>query len=70
MLIYVDKTNLTELTVLYPSPCLKSVWKKSNAVFPVGLRGLIPHLLQTQPAFTYLKLAMETLDQGVKYVQS
>ena len=24
----------------------------------------------SQPAFTYLKLTIETLDQGVKYVQS
>ena len=24
----------------------------------------------TQPAFTYRKLTMETLEQGVKYVQS
>ena len=27
-------------------------------------------LTKSQPAFTYLKLTLETLDQGVKYVQS
>ena len=26
--------------------------------------------MQTQPAFTYAKLTIETLEQGVKYVKS
>ena len=30
----------------------------------------ISFLLPTQPAFTCSKLTMETLEQGVKYVQS
>ena len=32
----------------------------------VGFSNLVP----TQPAITYLKLTIETLGQGVKYVQS
>ena len=32
--------------------------------------GLDFRLLETQPAFTCSKLTIETLEQGVKYVQS
>ena len=52
MLINVDEANLAELTVLYPSPCLKSVWKKSNTLFSDGLRGLITYLQETYSSGT------------------
>ena len=35
-----------------------------------GIFSYSAHNLRTQPAFTYSKLTIETLEQGVKYVQS
>ena len=41
------------------------LYRKAN-IFPISLRK---KSVLTQPAFTYSKLTIETLEKGVKYVQ-
>ena len=42
--------------------------KKNNPITPSSYKMVI--MYTTQPAITWPKLATETLEQGVKYVQS
>ena len=58
---------------------IKSVYKGSTKKNLLGPRGKVKHKSRlrirkcksrTQPAFTCSKLTIETIEQGVKYVQS
>ena len=48
------------------------IWENTAALWYVDIWSEFPHYLftHTQEAFTCSKLATETLEQGVKYVQS
>ena len=39
-------------------------------MYRLSLRSQMMRFIQTQPAITYSQLTIETLEQGVKYVQS
>ena len=44
---------------------------QQNSCMPSGIKFVtIPYCIITQPAITCSKLTIETLEQGVKYVQS
>ena len=56
-----------------PSVLRYTLFFTSNSIFNSVLHNSLMNWLQmliTQPAFTYSKLTIETLEQGVKYVQS
>ena len=42
----------------------------STWIFKIMLKNLHAVFVLTQPAFTYSKLTIETLEEGMKYVQS
>ena len=58
------------LFILFLKPNLEITYliQLSLLIFQNNLIGIL--IVLTQPAFTYSKLTIETLKQGVKYVQS
>ena len=49
---------------------LSKVIKKDTRITPADSLILIKYFQRVQPAFTWSKLTIKTLQQGVKYAQS
>ena len=66
---FAELVNGFWVLTIFAIRAILDVWHSSEYV-PLCSKHKKSHLMDTKPAITYSKLTTETLEQGVKYVQS